>query len=394
MGRFRAQAVGMDIDSGAIKAVQISNSGGDYTLQHVGYRRLPPGTISEGEVADHDLLASEIQEFWSTHGFKGKSVVLGLSNQKVVVRLLDFPHMEPEDLESAIGFEAQDHIPMPVEEAVLDHVVLGPQEEGSDLDRILIVAAQKDMVSRYTSAVYTAGLRPLGVDVKALALMRSALPVALFDEGATLLLDIGPEITNLVVSQGGTPTLTRFIVGGANQFAQTIAEAAGIEEEDAERHLMNPRLHIGDDPDDDPAPEDEAASGEESAEEISEEEADGEEKSEEEESEEEELDPALMFDIRRSLEDSVQLMAEDVQRSVEYHYSQPGAQDVSQVFVSGEGALVSGIDSYLGGLLGIPAHRANPLQKLAANRSNVSDQQLQVMEPILAIALGLAMEEA
>ncbi|CAN5540218.1 N/A [soil metagenome] len=375
MGRFRAPAVGMDIDRGAIKAVQVSSGGGDYTLQHVGYRRLPAGVIADGEVADHDLLASEIGEFWSTHGFKGKSVILGLSNRKVVVRLLDFPRMDPEDLDSAIGYEAQDHIPMPVDEAVLDHMVLGPQEEGSDMDRILIVAARKDMVARFTSAVRSAGIRPAGVDVKALALMRSTLPETLFDEGATLLLDVGTEITNLVVCQGGSPTLTRFIVGGSNQFAQTIAEVAGIEEEDAEKHLMNPNIRIGQDPDaDEFAVED----------------------SEEEENEKsgEDLDPSLMFDIRRGLEDSVQVMAEDVQRSVEYHYSQPGAKEVSRVFVSGDGALVDGLDSYVGELLGISAQRANPLQKLAANRSNVSDEQLRVMEPVLAIALGLAIEEA
>lgn len=137
---------------------------------------------------------------------------------------------------------------------------------------------------------------------------------------------------------------------------------------------MDPKLRIGD------YPEDESSAVDDEP--------------ESEESEEDALDPALMFDIRRGLEDSVQLMAEDVQRSVEYHYSQPGAQEVSQVFVSGEGALVSGLESYLGELLGIPAHRGNPLQKLAANRSNVPDQQLQVMEPVLAIALGLAIEEA
>lgn len=370
MGRFRAQAVGMDIDRGAIKAVQVTSGRGDYTLQHVGYRRLPPGAVTEGEVEDHDLLASEIEEFWSTHGFKGKSVILGLSNQKVVVRLLDFPRMDPEDLKSAIGFEAQDHIPMPVDEAVLDYTVLGPQEEDSELDRILIVAARKDMVANFTSAVRAAGIRPVGVDVKALSLMRSTLPETLFNEGATLLLDVGTEITNLVVSQDGNPTLTRFIMGGSDQFARTIAEVAGIEEEDAERHLMNPKLRIGDYP--------EENAGEEP----------------EDEESEDDLDPALMFDIRRGLEDSVQVMAEDVQRSVEYHYSQAGAKEVSRVFVSGEGVLVEGFEGYVGELLGITASRGAPLQKVSANCSNVSDEQLRIMEPVLAIALGLAIEEA
>jgi type IV pilus assembly protein PilM len=87
-------------------------------------------------------------------------------------------------------------------------------------------------------------------------------------------------------------------------------------------------------------------------------------------------------------------LAEDVQRSIEYHYSQPGSREVTQVFVSGEGALVNGLDAYLGDLLGVATRRATPLQKLIGNRSNVPDEQLRVMEPVLAVALGLALEEA
>ena len=365
---FGAPVVGLDIDRGAIKAVQIGGSGGSHTLQHVGYRKLQPGAIADGEVADQGLLAYELREFWTSHSFKGKSVYLGVANQKVVVRLLDFPRMSPEDLKGAINFEAQDHIPMPIDEAILDYVVLGPQEEGADQDRILLVAAQKEMISRYSSAVQTAGLRAEGVDVKALSLVRSTLPNSLFDdEGAILLLDIGTEITNLVVTQGGSPTLTRFIPGGSGFLAQAVAESADLPEEEAERQLMNPRLRLG---------------PEELGEEV------------EGSEEDDDFDPALMYDIRRGLEDAAQTLAEDVQRSIEYHYSQPGSREVTQVFVSGEGALVGGLDAYLGDLLGVETRRGTPLQKLAGNKSNVPDEQLRVMEPVLAVALGLALEEA
>ena len=365
---FGAPAVGLDIDRGAVKAVQIGGRGGGYTLQHVGYRKLQPGAVVDGEVADQDLLAYELREFWASHSFKGKTVYLGVANQKVVVRLLDFPRMSPEDLKGAISFEAQDHIPMPIDEAILDYVVLGAQEEGSDRDRILLVAAQKEMISRYSAAVHTAGLRAEGVDVKALSLVRSTLPSSLFDDGgAILLLDIGTEITNLVVAQGGSPTLTRFIPGGSGFLAQAIAESADLPEEEAERQLMNPRVKLG---------------PEESGEEI------------EGAEEEDNCDPALMYDIRRGLEDAAQTLAEDVQRSIEYHYSQPDSREVKQVFISGEGALVGGLEAYLGDLLGVETRRGTPLQKLAGNRSNVPDEQLRVMEPVLAVALGLALEEA
>ncbi len=372
--RFSSPAVGLDIDRGAIKAVQISQASGSFVLQHVGYRKLPAGAVAEGEVADHDMLAYELKEFWSSHSFKGKSVYLGVANQKVVVRLLDFPRMDSEDLKGAITFEAQDHIPMPMDEAILDYVVLGPQGEGSDLDRILIVAAQRDMISRYSSVIRAAGLRPQGVDVKALSLVRSTLPNSLFDdEGAILLLDIGTEITNLVISQGGSPTLTRFIPGGSNYLAQAVAEAADLSEEEAERQLMNPNVRIG--PEIELEDEDESESARVSLEKN------------------EDFDPALMYDVRRGLEDAVQVLAEDVQRSIEYHISQPGSREVTQVIVSGEGALVRGIDAYLGDLLGVTTRRATPLQKLAGNKSNVPDEQLRVMEPVLAVAMGLALEE-
>jgi len=98
-----ARSIGLDIDRGALKAVQVSRSADAYTLRHIGYHRLPPGAIAEGEVADADLLATEIREFWSSHSFKGKSVILGVTHARVVVRLLDFPRMEEEDLESALA---------------------------------------------------------------------------------------------------------------------------------------------------------------------------------------------------------------------------------------------------------------------------------------------------
>ncbi|HEX2181835.1 MAG TPA: type IV pilus assembly protein PilM [Rubrobacteraceae bacterium] len=370
LGRVGSRTIGLDIDRGALKAVQVSGSAGAYALRHVGYHRLPTGAIAEGEVADADMLAAEIREFWSSHSFKGKSVVLGVANARVVVRLLDFPRMPEEDLRSAISFEAQDHIPMALDEAVFDYVVLGPQEEGSDLDRILVVAAHREMIERYSAAVRAGGLKPAGIDVKALALTRSTLPDTFFDEGATLLLDVGTELTNLAITQGGNPTLTRFIPSGLDRFVEAVSEAANLPEDQAEREALNPRVRLGYDAQSTPEDEGDPAPVEE-----------------------EDFDPALVYDVRRGVEEAVQALAEDVLRSIEYHHSQPGTREVRGAFVSGEGALVPGLDAYLGELLGVATRRGHPVEKLSANRSNVSDEQLAAMEPVLAVALGLAMED-
>ncbi len=383
-GLVPQRSIGLDIDQGALKAVQISGRGGDYTLQHVGYHRLPPGAILEGEVADHDLLAAHVREFWESHSFKGKNVVIGISNGRVIVRIIQFPRMEPEDLKSAIGFEAQDHIPMPLEEAVLDHVVLGPVGEGSDLDNVLIVAADREMVSRYASAVRAGGLRPVGVDVKALSLTRSTLPEDVFEDGsAVLLVDVGTEITNLVIVQEGMPTLARFLSVGFAAFVGTVSETSDLAEEDAEKHILSRRVGLGGPVEEAPGELESPAEGE-----VGEEAEGGMEAREGED-----FDPALDYDVRRGLEEVAQELAEEMQRSIEYHYSQMGTREVSRVVVSGEGALIPGLEVYLGELLGIEGRRGNPVARVVANKSNVSDEQLRIMEPVLAVAFGLAMED-
>ena len=349
----------MDIDRGAIKAVEVSLRGGEYTLRHVGYHRLPPGAIVDGEVADENLLAEEIEEFWDAHAFGQKNVVLGIANRNVVARVLEFPPMSPEDLRGAVGYEAEEHIPMPISESVLDHVVLGPRGEPGDGDRVLVVAAQREMVVRYTSAVRAGGLRTVGVDVKALALTRSALPGDFFgDAGAAVLLDVGPEISNLVVAEGDAPTMTRFVPVGFSDFVGAVARAADLPDDEAERRALDPRTGLGDEVGGDA-----------------------------------DWDPALAYDARRGLEEAAADLAEEVRSSVDYHHAQPRAREVSRLLLSGEGALISGLAAHLGDLIGLPAENARPAGKLAANRSNISDEQLGAMEPVLAVALGLAMEE-
>ena len=257
---------------------------------------------------------------------------------------------------------------MPLDEAVLDYVVLGPREERSDLDRVLVVAAQREMISRYTSAVRTGGLRPVGVDVKALSLTRSTLPDPFFgDEGAVLLLDVGAEITNLVVTDRGNPVLTRFVPVGLVDFVAAVVELADLPEDEAERQALDPRIRLGSEQDETKEPEAEP--------------------------EEDDYDPALVYDVRRGLEGAAQTLADEVQRSIEHHRSQEATREVSRVLLSGEAALIPNLDGYLGELLDVPTGRANPVGRLSANRSNISDDQLRAMEPVLAVAFGLAMEE-
>jgi type IV pilus assembly protein PilM len=160
---------------------------------------------------------------------------------------------------------------------------------------------------------------------------------------------------------------------GLDDFVGAVADAAGLPEDQAEKQALSAPATLG------LAPE---SVGEEEQGDATGENPEG-----------DDFDPVLLYDVRRGLEETTRALAEEVQRSIEYHHSQVGSREVTQVFVSGEGALIPGLDAHLGELLGLTTHRGNPVAKLAANRSNISDEQLGAMEPVLAVAFGLAMED-
>jgi type IV pilus assembly protein PilM len=164
---------------------------------------------------------------------------------------------------------------------------------------------------------------------------------------------------------------------GLGDFVAAVVELADLPEDEAERQALDPRVNLGDG----------------HVEEQPQEEAEAEDAEVEEAEEAEDFDPALVYDVRRGLEGAAQTLADEVQRSIEHHRSQEAARDVSRVLISGEAALIPGLDVYLGDLLGVPTGRGKPVDKLSANRSNIEDAQLRAMEPVLAVAFGLAMED-
>ena len=109
---------------------------------------------------------------------------IGIANQRIVMRQIELPPiLDPKELDSAVRFQAQDEIPMPIESVVLDYHPLGIVEtDGGARMRVLLVAARRDMVERVLLAARQAGLRPEGVDLAAFGMIRALRPMDLPDD--------------------------------------------------------------------------------------------------------------------------------------------------------------------------------------------------------------------
>jgi len=190
--------VGLDIDGQFLAAVQTA----DGTIARGISTELPPGVVSEGEVTDSEALATTLKQFFADAGLPRK-VRLGVANQQIVVRQITLPLIEnAAERDVAVRFQSAEAIAMPLDEAILDHHVVGEgpgPDGGAAVQTIVVVAARRSMIEGLVEAVRSAGLKPEGIDLDAFALVRVLARESEPDGMARVFCHLG-AVTNLAIA--------------------------------------------------------------------------------------------------------------------------------------------------------------------------------------------------
>jgi type IV pilus assembly protein PilM len=270
-----------------------------------------------------------------------------VANQRVVVRLVDVPWMQPNELRSSLAFQAGDYLPIPVDQTELDYAVIGEHEAagGQRLLRVLLVAAQKEMLAGHLQAVRLAGLRPDGIDLNPIALLRSLGPVAGFGEGAEALIDVGARVTNMVVHENGVLRFVRILLMGGEDVTSTLVRVMELDRDAAERAKLA------------------ASAGTDDA------------------------DPEAGELVAQRLE----VFAEEVRGSLDFYRSQQDAVPLTRVVVSGGGSLLGPLVERLQAITGVPTERGRTLAGVRVGRLGLDAEELAELEPTIAVSVGLAM---
>jgi type IV pilus assembly protein PilM len=202
--------VGLDIDDRFLAAVVVSGG----VIQRAASTDLPEGLVHDGEVVDPAGLAEAIKRFVSDHKLP-KRVRLGVSNQQIVVRMIELPPIEdPKERDVAVRFQAAEAIAMPLDEAILDYQLIerGSVAAGGERERIVVVAARKSMIEPLLEASRAAGLKVEGIDLDAFALVRTLTTARVDSEplgdDARVYCHLG-GLTNLAIAVGSTCVFTR-----------------------------------------------------------------------------------------------------------------------------------------------------------------------------------------
>jgi type IV pilus assembly protein PilM len=343
----RKELVGLDIGTSSVKAVQLKRSRKKYQLAELGIAPLHPDTIVDGQIMDADAVSNTVRRIFEESKIGLKDVAVSVSGHSVIVKKITVPQMKADELRGGIAWEAEQHIPYSIEDVNLDFQILGSGDNGKGEMDILLVAVKKDTVNQYLAVISAAGLRAAVVDVDAFA-MENAFEMSdqVRPDEVVALVNIGAAITNINVLRNGYSDFTRDSELAGNRYTESLQKGLGLSFEQAETLKMGGAVQghdVGE-----ARPVIEMVNGE------------------------------LVGEIRRSFEF--------------YRSSMQGAA-IDRVVLSGGGARLPDLPSYLSNALELPVEIANPLRQIAADPKKFDPDYLSFIGPQMAVGVGLALRE-
>jgi type IV pilus assembly protein PilM len=337
--------VGLDIGSSAIKAVELKpgGKGGEFHLVNLGMEPLPPEAIVDGAIMDSGAVIDAIQRVFSANKIKTPDVATSVSGNAVIVKKISLPQMTPEELAESIHWEAEQYIPFDIQDVSLDYEVVEGSGTGGNMD-VLLVAAKKDKIGDYTSAISQAGKNPAVVDVDVFALQNCYDVNYGIDPGRVIaLLNVGASIMNINIIKGANSIFNRDIAVGGNQYTDAIQKDLNLSFDQAEALKRGARIEGA-------APEN--------------------------------LGPIL-----RAVSDNIAL---EIQKTFDFFKATSSEDRIDRIFMAGGTSKVTGLRELLADRFDAGVEILNPFNNVIYNPREFDPDFISEIGPSAAVAVGLA----
>lgn len=341
--------IGLDLGATAVRAAALApglHEGRPSVSVHgLGAVPLPPGSVTFGAVTNPGAVTAAIKQLWATAKLKDTKVVLGISNQQVVVRDLTMPDMPAEQIRAALPFQARDVIALPLEQALIDFCPLGPAgPNGAGIPGLLIAMPRKPVIAA-VAAVEKAGLQVARVDLAAFAALRST---AGDPNAVEMVVDIGAQLSTVVIHRAGAPKVVRIIAQGSDAVTEGLADRASMPVEEAE--AAKRAIGVGDGSDND--------------------------------------------GIARIVRDLVRPLMSEVRGSAQFYNSTNADAPIGRIALTGGGAGMPGLAASLAEQHGVPAGVITPLQHIRNRFFGQGGETDRDENAATAVSIGLAMGAA
>lgn len=244
---LKPEAFGLDISDLSLKIVQLKRRGRTLALASFGQTAVKPGIIDKGEIKDTKALAEIIKKALKEAGgerIKTKYVIASLPEEKAFLQVIPMPRMKEEELKKAVYFEAENYVPLPIDQVYLDCQVIQPVHNHLDHLDVLIAAQPRNIVDPYVITLKEAGLQPKALEIESQAIAR-----ALIKNGVSpwplLLIDLGAIRTSLIVFSGYSLRFTTTLTISSQGMSELISKTLAVDLIQAEKLKLRYGLDRG-----------------------------------------------------------------------------------------------------------------------------------------------------
>lgn len=332
-------AVGIDIGTYSIKAVQ-AKPGAKPTVQRVVDFFNSSGIGLPTDQLSADKLVPLVQSLFTDHKLDRKDVRLALPEQAVSTKVIAIPPLTDAELASAIGWQAEQHIPIPVEELSLEYQVLfRPDRKEKDQKMlVLLVGTRKAVVERYVDVFVMAGVEPTMVETQMISTTRSLG----FTEAdpTTMVVLMGATTMDMCIIHEGKITFVFSHLMGGQLLSKTIEQVVGLEAQQAEQYKRTYGLD----------------------------------------------ENQLEGKIRQALLQPITVMVNEMKKAMQYFGNQYGGQGVSRVLLAGGSAQLPGLVQFVSGQLGVEVLIASPFATATGEVPTAN-------QAAFSVCMGLVMKE-
>lgn len=335
-------AFGLDIGSTSIKAVQLAQAGQNFSLLAAGITPTPARGLETENPQDLANLAQIVKKLVTDTKITVTDVAISLPESKVYTRLISLPLLTDEEVSSAIAWQAEPYIPIPVAEASIDYQIVARTEAQANQPgktEVLLVAAPKALVKKYLDLAALVGLNVVSVSSELLTLSTSfSVP-----NQTILVADIGASSTDFGVVRNGQLLVSRSVATGGSVLTRAVSAGLSVDTARAEEYKKSYGMAA----------------------------------------------QHLEGRVKAALEPAFKVIAEEAKKTIQYYKTEIAREDQvpSMVLTGGTAGMPDGA-SYLAESLGIEVLVGDPFAQIAKNEQ--AAKSLSAWGPLYGIAVGLA----
>ena len=234
---LKPETFGLDISDLSVKIVKLKKRRGKLSLASFSETKIKPGIVEKGEIKNERDLAEVIKKAVSKvkgETLRTRYVVASLPEEKAFLQVIQMPIMKEKELKSAVPFEAENYVPLSIEEVYLDSQIVKPFFNSLDHTDVLITAMPRKTIDPYVSSIKMAGLIPQVLEIEPQAIARALIKDQISPH-PVLLIDFGATKTSFIIFSGFSLRFTSSISISSHQITEAIARKLNIDLEAAEK---------------------------------------------------------------------------------------------------------------------------------------------------------------